>query len=157
MGSRNCTLVLNLMEGSKPMGKAVVRAESTTGSNEVYTMKFEGNNLGKSYFCFKERPFFTICKKMIRQSIVGNDERQRLINSGDEEEWLKVYESELGKGSTVYFNQAVISSSKFCSKDIDSILRVGSTYLVQTVRITDVLQLHVQRRVLNESKTTDAC
>jgi hypothetical protein len=124
MGSRNCTALLNLMEGSKEMGKVIVRAEPISGSSKVFTMNFEGHGMAKTYFCIQEKTFFTVSKKMTRVGSGGTDERQRLINSGEEDEWLKVYETELGRGNSVYFNQFSISSDKLCSNDLDTPLRV---------------------------------
>lgn len=140
MGSRNCTLLLNLMEGTKLMGKLVIRAEpASSSSNVLYNMNFEGHKLGKSYCCFKERPFFTIAKRMTRQA-TGNDERQKLINSGEDEEWLKVYESELGRGSSVYFNQVGIRADKLCSNDLDLPLRVS--FLLTLVSTLWIIHVH---------------
>ena len=129
VGSRNCTLLLNLTEGSKLMGKTVIRAEPIGGNNEAFTFKFEGHNLGKSYFCFQEKPFFTISKKITRHGHGNNEERQNLINAGETDEWLKVYESELGRGSHVYFNHFTVQSVKFCSNDLDTPIRVVSIYI----------------------------
>lgn len=129
MGSRNCTLVLKLVEGTKDMGKVVIRAEPIAGGNEVYDLSFEGHNMRKTICCIPEDAFFTIYKKMTRHNQSGGqEEKEKLINNGSSEEWLKIYESPKGSNNCIIFPTATLSSSKLYSGNPNTQLKVSLLY-----------------------------
>jgi hypothetical protein len=125
IGSVNSTLVLNLIEKNKKMGQVSIRVENLPFSDEMVCFKFEGEEIGATSYCFKEKPYFTISKYVKLSSKSDSTESTTLIQ---QREWQKVFDSELGKGDFHKFNEASIRFSKLCSGDDSTSLKVGSAH-----------------------------
>jgi len=123
IGSVNSTLVLNLVEKNKKLGQVSVRAETLPFSDELVTFKFEGDEIGATSYCFKEKPYFTISKFVKLASKSDSSENTALIQ---QREWQKVFESELGKGDYFQFREATVRFSKLCSGDENTSLKVAA-------------------------------
>lgn len=150
IGSRNQTMVLNLMEGKKKMGKLVVRAESrksgAAGStNELAILSFEAENLPGGFLCMNEKSFFVV-KKLLRKhnqpAHGAKDERTKLLTNQFEEEWVKVYESELSRGGSKHkYADLTATISKLSSGDPTTPLKVDNSFItVHFVWFNYVLQ-----------------
>ena len=125
VGSVNSTMILNLQEKGKNMGKLVVRIESRAKSNELFVFKLRGSDLGTSSFCFHDKPFLAISKQMRSASSTNHhsEERARLLTELGNE-WVLVYESEHLTHGNGQFKEIAISSSKLCGGDLDLPIRV---------------------------------
>ena len=133
VGSKNSTVIVDLKEDGKVMGKLVARAEpKSSHAKDSFWMDFQGHNMAGTFFFLPERAFFTISKLAIRgeagppRAGFPQDDKYKLVTNEKGEEWIVVHESELTNGTNPKFRPVYLPLSKLCSNDLHGPLKFTS-------------------------------
>lgn len=125
MGSQKGMIVEDLREKKKSNGKIIIRHEPKLGNDQVLAMKMAVEDILGGWLCCKVATFVTIRKSRGAGHQTHSEEEKKLLGDSGHIEWLKVYQSEVQKGSNVHFSQFNVPIGKLCSGDFNLPLKIG--------------------------------